>query len=60
MKTKKVKRHRGWADVGSHGGIFVFANGNYPGMYHIYNEQITPGLVEVSITPLIKRKKKTT
>lgn len=49
-KPKGKKTVRAWADIGSHGGIFAFANGNYPGMMHIYETQVTKDLKPVTIT----------
>jgi hypothetical protein len=53
MKLKK-KSLVGWADIGSHGGIFCFESGpvaaNYPGLYHIYRTKLTPDLKKVRIT----------
>lgn len=61
-KTKQVKAVRGWADVGSNGGIFEFQLGpvaqRYPYLMHIYSKQITSDLVEVLITPITPTKKK--
>ena len=58
----KVKKHIGYADVGSHGGIFYFQHGpvgdRYPGLLHIYKTQLTPDLVPVYITPKPKRRGK--
>lgn len=60
-KEHKVFVHRGWADVGSHGGIFFFDGGRigdlYPGMFHIYRTQITPDLIEVEIRAVHKKNK---
>lgn len=54
--VKNVKVHRGWADVGSNGGIFYFDGGPtgnlYPGLMHIFKDQVTPDLVEVEIRPI--------
>ena len=51
IKTKKIKA---WADVGSHGGIFVFEVGpvaqEYPSLLHIYKRKISKDLVPVTIT----------
>ena len=50
---KKRKVLVGWADIGSHGGIFVFESGyvasRYPSLYHIYSRKITPDLRKVKI-----------
>ena len=60
QKEKKVKA---WADVGSGGGIFVFEAGpvasRYPRLMHIFDRQITSGLIPVTITyklPVTKKK----
>lgn len=57
---QKVKVHRGWADVGSHGGIFAFTKGpvgdSYPGLLHIFKDKVTPDLVEVKISPVNRKK----
>lgn len=52
---KRVKTHKAWADVGSHGGIFAFEPGGrvgdrYPNLLHIFTKQHTPDLVPVTIT----------
>ena len=64
MKRKKrVKTHIGYAEVGSHGGIFMFDGGSiadrYPSLLHIYRRRVAPGLVKVRITeyPSYKRSK---
>ena len=48
-----MKKIKAWADVGSHGGIFVFSSGpvadRYPGLLHIYETQVTKDLVPVEI-----------
>jgi hypothetical protein len=52
MKT--VRSMIGYADVGSHGGIFAFDMGpvaeRYPGLLQIYKNKLTPDLVAVKIT----------
>ena len=49
----KKKSIIGYADVGSHGGIFYFESGDisarYPGLYQIYRTRLTPDLVKVKI-----------
>ena len=51
---RKVKTHIAYADVGSHGGIFMFESGpvgdNYPTLLHIYRKKVTPDLIRVRIT----------
>ena len=58
---KKVKKHKAWADVGSHGGIFVFTAGpiadKYPWLMHIYDKKLDDSLVPVWVIPRIERKK---
>ena len=53
MKKKKLKRMRAYADVGSHGGIFMFIGGyigsDYPGLLHVYKNKITKDLIPVII-----------
>ena len=53
MSKRKVKAMDAWADVGSHGGIFVFEAGpvalHYPRLMHIYDRQVTRDLVPVRI-----------
>ena len=48
-----VRKHIGYADVGSHGGIFAFEIGpvayKYPGLLQIYKTKVTPDLVKVEI-----------
>ena len=50
----KVKTHIGYADVGSHGGIFMFELGpvanRYPSLLQIYRKKVTPDLIKVRIT----------
>ena len=50
---KKEKRMRGYADIGSHGGIFMFEQGpvgdKYPTLLHIYRRKLTPDLRPVTI-----------
>jgi hypothetical protein len=50
---KKEKRIRAYADIGSHGGIFMFEAGpvgdKYPKLLHIYKEKVTPDLKPVTI-----------
>ena len=62
MKTKKVKRIRAWADVGSHGGVFEFLSGpvaiSYPSLLHIFAEKVSPDLVEVIISQAKPKKTK--
>lgn len=54
MNKKKVKTHIAYADVGSHGGIFMFDMGlvadKHPTLLHIYRKKVTPDLVKVRIT----------
>jgi hypothetical protein len=44
---------KAWADVGSHGGIFVFEGGpmaeHFPGLLQIYHDPM-PGCIPVTIT----------
>lgn len=51
---KKTKTVKAWADVGSHGGIFVFEVGpvasRYPKLMHIFYEKISADLIPVKIT----------
>jgi hypothetical protein len=52
---RKFRKVRAWADMGSHGGIFIFHSGpaallGYRTLMHIYNEPVTPDLVPVTIT----------
>lgn len=51
--TKRVRKVRAWADVGSHGGIFMFEVGlvadRYPKLLHIYHEKVSPNLIPVTI-----------
>jgi len=50
---KKEKRIRAYADIGSHGGIFMFEVGpvgdKYPKLLHIYKEKVSPDLKPVTI-----------
>lgn len=52
-KQSRIRKVEGWADVGSHGGIFTFESGPvadlYPGLMHIYSSKLTPDLVHVTI-----------
>ncbi len=52
MKKKEI-RMRGYADIGSHGHIFMFAGGEiaerYPTLLHIYRKRLTPDLKPVTI-----------
>lgn len=54
LPSKRVKTHKAWADVGSHGGIYVFEIGpvadRYPSLMHVHEKQVTPDLVPVTIT----------
>lgn len=51
---RKVKTHIAYADVGSHGGIFMFDMGKvaeaYPTLLHIYRKKVTKDLIKVRIT----------
>ena len=53
MKKKKEIRMRGYADIGSHGHIFMFAGGEiadkYPTLLHIYRKKVTANLKRVTI-----------
>lgn len=57
-KTRKVKV---FVDVGSHGGVFVFAVGpvaaRYPGLMHIYDRK-APGLLPATLTYAVRKTKK--
>ena len=50
-KTKIIKAY---ADIGSHGGIFMFEGGrtgsNYLTLLHIYKKKVTKDLIPVTIT----------
>lgn len=52
MKRKKIRR-RAYADIASHGGIFMFEGGpvaeRYPKLLHIYREKVSPDLKPVII-----------
>ena len=52
------KKIKAWADIGSHGGIFVFEGGvvaeRYPTLMHIFHKKITKDLIPVVITYEIK------
>jgi hypothetical protein len=54
VKKKNKKTVKGWADVGSHGGIFQFESGpvgdKYPTLMAIYSRQLSEELVPVTIT----------
>lgn len=65
MKTKKIKPMIAYADVGSHGGIFMFESGkvadSYPTLLQIYKDKLSEELVPIQITPVkrkVKRRKK--
>lgn len=53
MKKKKEIRMRAYADVGSHGGIFMFYGGylgeRYPTLLHIYKRKLLKNFVPVTI-----------
>ena len=53
MKKKVEKRVRGYADIGIHGGIFVFEMGpvasRYPKLMHIYHKKISKHLIPVTM-----------
>lgn len=55
-KVKHVRTMKAWADVGSHGGIFMFDCGaiadRYPNLLQVYAKQVTPDLVPVTIAPV--------
>lgn len=50
---KKIKQIKAWADVGSHGGIFMFDTGpvgsKYPTLLHIFRKRVTKDLIPVKI-----------
>lgn len=52
-KTKRIKRVRAYAEIGSHGGIFMFDLGptarNYPTLLHVYRKKVAPYLIPVTI-----------
>lgn len=63
MATKaKFRNVKAWADVGSHGDIFVFeagtVAGRYPTLMHIYSTQVAPDMVPVTITYELARGRK--
>lgn len=43
-QRKKVRRMRVWIDVGSHGGVFIFGNGRYEDLMHVYHKKVAPYL----------------
>ena len=49
-KVKKTRKVKAWCDIGSHGYIFAFENGNYPKMMHVYSEKVSPDLIPCVIT----------
>lgn len=56
---KRMKTMIGYADVGSHGGIFEFSIGpvadRYPNLLQIYSKPL-PGLVPVKITAVKEKR----
>jgi len=50
---KKTKRMRAYAEIGSHGGIFMFDAGfvaeRYPTLLHIYKKKVTKDLKPITI-----------
>ena len=60
-KVKRMKVHKAWADVGSHGGIFEFFSGfgiggRYPHLLHVYSKKVTKDLVRVEIREIRRGK----
>lgn len=52
-KQKKVRKVEGWAEVGSHGGIFEFVGGDlgesFKHLMCIYSKKVTSDLIKVEI-----------
>lgn len=55
---KRMKPLKAYADVGSHGGVFMFDIGpvadRYPTLLHIYKTKVTSDLVPVVIREVKK------
>jgi len=50
---KKLRRMRAYADIGSHGGLFMFGLGpvgdKYPTLLHIYKKRLLKSFIPVII-----------
>ena len=47
---KKIRTITAYADISSHGWIFMFDADAYPTLLHIFKKKVTPDLRKVKIT----------